>query len=92
MGSGLKQRIQKPLVKPSLARKKAKREAAKLGRALLEDKVEAVVLYHRKEWDLAELLQHLATQVKDLKRKQCKPHTKCLFKAREVIDKKYLGR
>jgi len=49
----------------------------------------SIVKYYRKEWDVFELAEHLAQQVKELKKNQCKPHMRCLFKAQDYINKNY---
>lgn len=79
-------------VTPYPAKRDSDKEPAKQGRAILEGKLDAIVLYKKKRWVLAELLQHLAHKVYDLERNQCKPSAKCLFEGQHYMDKEYLGR
>ena len=84
----------KLLVTPYHSRKKAEKEAVKLGKEILtkykEDEI--LVKYRGKRCCMLKLLQHLARRVLELERNQCKPKTSCLFKAQAYHDEKYLGK
>ena len=64
--------------------------AAERGRSIMSNRSEAIVLWRNKEWPISELLEFLAQKVKVLEKNQCKPRTRCLFKAEEYLDNKYI--
>jgi len=84
----------KLLVTPWSVKSKADKEASLKGKEILQasKKNTMLVKYYGKKWCLIKLLQFLASKVYDLERNQCKPNTKCLFKAQKHLDEKYIGK
>ena len=72
----------------------AKREAdikpSEVGTSILDGRLEALVKYKNKKWNLNNLIIFLAAQIEELKQNQCVPNTSCLFRGREYIENKYI--
>lgn len=48
--------------------------------------------YKGREWNVKELLIHLAKRVENLSKTQCKPRVACLRKYQDYMDEKYIKR
>jgi hypothetical protein len=83
--------MSKKLLEPLSARSKVTRGPAKLGREILKKRGTALVIYNNKTWCVGSLLEALAIEVAELRKKQCKPSVKCLFEGQQYLDNKYLG-
>lgn len=78
----------KQVVKPWTNPPKGKKKAAHNGQNALTPGY-AAVIYKRKHWDLAELVQTLAIENRQLRKRQCQPSVKCLFEGQRYLDEKY---
>ncbi len=48
------------------------------------------VRYKNKDWDVTELLEFMATRIRELEKTQCKPKAGCIFEGQKYLEKKYI--
>lgn len=79
----------KNLIQPWTPRKSEDEAKSKRGENFLtgKERNKILVKYKCKKWDAKDLLIHLANQVEDLKKNQCKPSVACIY---NIEDDLYL--